>query len=290
MAAAGLEDHFCGHDTINGPDVDGRPVMISRYGGMDNERVFGDVDAFVKYRLAIMEKTMARLSFTKAASEDLCQVHDYSGVPLLFKTSEVKAGVTAMTKVFGDHYPETKGKTIFVNFPAVFSKLFQAFSVFIPERTRKKFIILSETDHEVLFQHISPELVPVALGGMFVESPATQLPGVPCQVVSVPARSKAEVVLAELNGPATVSWELRVCSSEVSYEVVFCPTNSEAEKQDQLVAGSTRGKPLLSSDGVVSGSYRGKEAGTLRCRFNNDTAWLRSRLCICRAELSDHSA
>uniref|UniRef100_A0A7S4Q212 CRAL-TRIO domain-containing protein n=1 Tax=Alexandrium monilatum TaxID=311494 RepID=A0A7S4Q212_9DINO len=155
-----LPEHFQGHDTIDGVDADGRPLMISRYGQMDNDKVFGDPDAFVRYRLQVMEKAMAKLRFEPGAPEDLCQVHDYSGVNLLFKSNEVKAGIAAMTKVFSAHYPETKGKTIFVKFPLLFSKLFQAFSVFIPEKTRKKFIILGEADQPLLFDHVPPEVVP----------------------------------------------------------------------------------------------------------------------------------
>ena len=47
------------------------------------------------------------------------------GVNLFVKTSEVKECIAEMTKVFSAHYPETKGKTLFVKFPSVFSKLFQ---------------------------------------------------------------------------------------------------------------------------------------------------------------------
>lgn len=282
LAGAELQKHFRGHDTISGPDVDGRPIMISRYGGMDNQRVFGDLDAFVKYRLQIMEKAMAQLTFKKGAAEDLCQVHDYSGVPLLFKTSEIKAGITAMTKVFGDHYPETKGKTIFVNFPAVFATLFQTFSVFIPEKTRKKFIILSGSDHELLFQHIHAEMVPVALGGMLADT-AIQYLSCPCRLVTVPARATEEIDVLQLAAPGQVRWELRVCSQEVAYQLTFHPSSSSGV--EELVSASGPGQPLRASDGVVSGQYQAKEAGTLRCCFQNEGSWFRARTCICRAAL-----
>lgn len=185
LATAELPDHFKGHDTIVGPDVEGRPIMISRYGKMDNDRVFGNLEEFVRYRLQIMEQAMAKVTFQRGMAEDLCQVHDYSGVSLLFKTAEVKAGVAAMTKVFGEHYPETKGKTVFVNFPTVFSKLFQAFSFFIPERTRRKFVILGEADQDLLFEQIRPELVPEALGGLLRASQEASF--------SVPADRKSVV-------------------------------------------------------------------------------------------------
>jgi len=95
---AELPDYFQGHDSLSGVDVDGRPVLVSRFGGMDLERVFGDVEAFVRYRAKVMEQAMARLSFKRGEPEELTQVHDYSGVPLIFQTSQVKGSVSAVTK------------------------------------------------------------------------------------------------------------------------------------------------------------------------------------------------
>mmetsp|Transcript_31396 Transcript_31396/g.82587 ORF Transcript_31396/g.82587 Transcript_31396/m.82587 type:complete len:500 (+) Transcript_31396:87-1586(+) len=279
LCQADLGEHFEGHDTVAGCDAEGRPVMISRYGGMDNDKVFGDCEAFVKYRLKIMEQAVSQLSFARGEAEDLCQVHDYSGVPLLFKTSEVKAAIAAMSKVFGDHYPETKGKTIFVNFPAAFSKLFQAFSVFLPERTRKKFLIFGESDQALLFEHLRPEAVPEALGGMLRAGGAI---GGTCSAVEVGPRSTEEVVLQEVAGPAAVAWELRVCASEAAYELVFVPADGGAE---EVVAASRAKEPLQASSGVVAGEYRAARAGALKCRFRNDRLWLSNRLCLARGSL-----
>merc|ERR1712217_55112 len=98
-------------------------------------------------------------TFERGKAEDLTQVHDYSGVIGSMYKSEVKQGVTAISKVFGEHYPEFKGKTLFINFPAVFSRPFKAFALLLPERTRNKFIVLGKDDQAALFKHISPDLV-----------------------------------------------------------------------------------------------------------------------------------
>jgi len=278
LAKAGLPEHFQGHDQITGTDVDGRPVIVSRFGNMDNKKVFGDPDAFTRYRLQIFEKALAMVSFEGGAAEDLCQVHDYSGVNLLFKSSEVKKGVAAMTKVFAAHYPETKGKTIFVNFPAVFSKMFQAFSYFIPERTRKKFQILGEADHSILFTQVRPELIPEALGGMLrgVATPNAA----PCQFVEIKPRSTAEVVLTEIRGAGVIDWEMRACTGEVDYKLVFAPANGDPEI---IVSRSLPGQPLLGKDGILTGEYCANSAGSLRCQFTNQAAWLQARTCVFRA-------
>lgn len=278
LARAELPEHFQGHDFLDGLDVDGRPVMISRFGGMDLKMVFGDVEAFVRYRSQLMERAIGQLSFKKGAVEDLCQVHDYSGVPLFFGTSDVKGGVAAVSKVFSEHYPETKGKTIFVNFPAAFSKLWKAFGMFIPERTRKKFLIFGEGDQASLFEHISPDVVPEVLGGMVRNPPGAV--STTCKVI--PVWSTEEVVLQEVEKAGTVvAWELRVCALEIAYEVVFVPADGGPE----VVVRRTEPKEYLkATDGIVSGEWKAEAKGSLRCRFRNECAWFKKRLCVCRAE------
>lgn len=276
VAGSELPSHFQGHDTVRGKDVDGRPLMISRFGGMDLPKVFGDVEAFVRYRAFLMEQAMSQLSWQKGEPEDLCQVHDYSGVPLIFHSSEVKGSVTAVTKVFSKHYPETKGKTIFVNFPSAFASLFKAFSVFIPERTRKKFLILGEKDHEILFEHIKPEMVPEVLGGMQKQPPSI-LDSITCTVVHVAARASEKALLCstEPGRAGRLCWELRVCAVDITYEVSFCPTGGTARS----IAGPAS---LQASQGIASGEFEATEAGSLEVSFKNDGAWFKSRLCACR--------
>eukprot|EP00927_Polykrikos_kofoidii_P077836 TRINITY_DN74744_c0_g1_i1.p1 TRINITY_DN74744_c0_g1~~TRINITY_DN74744_c0_g1_i1.p1 ORF type:complete len:508 (-),score=61.79 TRINITY_DN74744_c0_g1_i1:66-1589(-) len=275
---AELPDQFRGHDVISGTDSDGRPMLISRYGRMDNEKVFGNVDAFVRYRMQIMEQALSKLRFEPGAAEDLCQIHDYSGVPLLFKTPEVQASVSAMTKVFTEHYPETKGTTIFINFPSVFSTLFQAFARFIPERTRKKFLILGKSDHAILFQQVRPEFVPEDMGGMLVDGPR-KLTG-PCQVITIRGREEVEFPVKVVGSPAMVSWDMRVCRFEVYCELVFVPADGGRKK---VISSWLRENGLKATTGVISGEFYADAPGKLTCRVKNNS-WLQSKVFVCRAE------
>eukprot|EP00405_Crypthecodinium_cohnii_P057886 CAMPEP_0206619808 /NCGR_PEP_ID=MMETSP0325_2-20121206/61112_1 /ASSEMBLY_ACC=CAM_ASM_000347 /TAXON_ID=2866 /ORGANISM="Crypthecodinium cohnii, Strain Seligo" /LENGTH=503 /DNA_ID=CAMNT_0054142375 /DNA_START=39 /DNA_END=1551 /DNA_ORIENTATION=+ len=253
MRSQPLEPHFRGHDTLVGQDIDGRPVMVSRYGKMDNDKVFGNLEGFLKYRTQVMESAVAKLPFKKGAPEDLCQVHDYSGVPLLFKTNEVKNCVNAMSKLFGDHYPELKGTTIFVNFPMTFSKLFQAFSMFLPERTRKKFMIFGESEQALLFKYIRPETVPEDLGGLLRAT--DEDPGEQALQTEVPAGEVREVLLAQASGPATLEWDVRCCAQEASYEIFFVPAAGGNEKK---VVQDT---PLEASSGGFQDATRRSKQG-----------------------------
>merc|ERR1711924_483621 len=49
LADAELPEYFLGHDSLSELDDEGRPIMISRFGGMDLPKVFGDTEAFVRY-------------------------------------------------------------------------------------------------------------------------------------------------------------------------------------------------------------------------------------------------
>eukprot|EP00929_Paragymnodinium_shiwhaense_P000380 TRINITY_DN100627_c0_g1_i1.p1 TRINITY_DN100627_c0_g1~~TRINITY_DN100627_c0_g1_i1.p1 ORF type:complete len:502 (-),score=101.67 TRINITY_DN100627_c0_g1_i1:351-1793(-) len=270
-----LAEHFQGHDVICGSDDLGRPVLLSRYGQMDNDKVFGDADAFVRYRLQIMETVMRELPFRRGAAETLTQVHDYAGVNLIFKTKEVKAAISKMTKSFAEHYPETKGTTIFVNFPQFFAKIFQAFAAFIPEETRKKFVILGESDQALLFEYVRPEMLPESLGGMRRDAVPEALTG-GCSTVSLKPGNPKEVDMLEVHSACTVRWELRVCNKQASYTVRFHPVDGETE----IVAASDL---LRSSEGIVAAEYRAAGPGRLSVTFEDGKSWLQGACCACRA-------
>merc|ERR1719367_2156522 len=158
---------------------------------------------------------------------------------------------------------------LFLNFPAVFAKPFKALAAMLPERTRSKFVILGQDDHEALFEHLAPELVPTVLGGLS-QSPAGPIDG-PGHVLIVKARDAVEKVVLELSGPGTIHWEVRVCTMEVAYEVVFTP----AEGGEEVVAKNENGKYLSVDDGVVTGSWVAKAAGVVTIRFRNENAWFK---------------
>mmetsp|Transcript_66262 Transcript_66262/g.132972 ORF Transcript_66262/g.132972 Transcript_66262/m.132972 type:complete len:146 (-) Transcript_66262:402-839(-) len=111
-------------------------------------------------------------------------------------------------------------------------------------------------------------------------APAPRAP--PCQSVALGSRSSQELDLAQVTSASTtVAWELRVCSHEIAYELLFAPADGGEE---QLVRKSEPGEPLLAADGVLRGEYHAEKAGVLRCRFQNDKGWFAQRLCLCRAE------
>lgn len=278
LKEAELPEAFLGHDVISGHDVDGRPVFLSRFGGMDLDKVFGDAEAFVRYRVKLMEQAIDRLKFEPDKPEDLCQVHDYSGVPLSGFGGEVKSCVNLISKIFADHYPEFKGKTVFVNFPAVFTTLFSAFSVFLPERTKKKFVILGD-DPSLYFEHIPPDTLPVTLGGAHEDNGREWK--AKCQVVRVGQWSSTSHSGVKVEGAATIAWECRVCKADLDIAIEFEPAS---DPKNAIKVHNQAGR-LDASDGLLSGEYRSTEAGTLLFRLSNKFSMFTSKTALCRSEV-----
>ena len=97
----GLGAAFAGHDDVRGADRDGRPLVISRFGTMDVETVFGDAERFLLWRVQLMERAVAELPFERGAPETLCQVHDYADCAVLGQDQRIKDAIKLFSQCMG---------------------------------------------------------------------------------------------------------------------------------------------------------------------------------------------
>ncbi|KAF1355606.1 phosphatidylinositol transfer protein SFH5 [Lizonia empirigonia] len=144
-------------------EVDGVPesankkdvVTFNIYGAVkDNKATFGDLEAFLRWRVGLMEKSIQKLNLS-AATKPIpnfgegpdpyqgFQVHDYLQVSFLRQDPVVKAATKKTIEVLGRYYPETLSRKFFVNVPVVMGWLFNATKLFIAKETVKKFTVLS---------------------------------------------------------------------------------------------------------------------------------------------------
>ncbi|KAI8623213.1 CRAL-TRIO domain-containing protein, partial [Xylariaceae sp. FL1651] len=110
---------------------------------------FGDLDEFIRWRVALMEQAVQELSLATAtvpitADSDadpykMFQVHDYKGVSFLRQAPQVKAASTETIRVFATAYPELLKEKFFVNVPAVMGFMYGFMKLFVAARTIKKF-------------------------------------------------------------------------------------------------------------------------------------------------------
>ncbi|PKX96659.1 CRAL/TRIO domain protein [Aspergillus novofumigatus IBT 16806] len=124
-------------------------VTWNIYGGVkDINTTFGDMDEFVKWRVALMELAVKELKMVEATSvidydgEDpyqMIQVHDYLNVSFLRLNPAIKAATKKTIEVFTTAYPELLREKFFVNVPAIMGWMFAAMKVFLSKNTTRKF-------------------------------------------------------------------------------------------------------------------------------------------------------
>lgn len=138
-------------ESLNKKDV----VTFNVYGAVkDNQKTFGDLEAFLKWRVGLMERSIQKLNLA-AAKEPIpdygqgpdpyqgFQVHDYLQVSFIRQDSHVKAASKKTIETLGRYYPETLSRKFFVNVPILMGWFYTAVKLFVAKETIKKFTVLS---------------------------------------------------------------------------------------------------------------------------------------------------
>ncbi|KAL0264194.1 Non-classical phosphatidylinositol transfer protein (PITP) [Diplodia seriata] len=130
-------------------------ITFNIYGAVkDNKATFGDVEAFLRWRVALMELGIKKLNLASAtepipdygAGPDPyqgIQVHDYLSVSFIRQDPNVKAASRRTIDLFSKVYPETLSRKFFVNVPAIMGWMFQAFKLILSKETIRKFTVLA---------------------------------------------------------------------------------------------------------------------------------------------------
>ncbi|PYH28828.1 CRAL/TRIO domain protein [Aspergillus neoniger CBS 115656] len=133
------------------PEANGKEVIVTWnvYGNVKSiDQTFGDVDGFIKWRVALMELAVKDLKLSEATTvidydgEDpyqMLQVHDYQNVSFLRLNPTIKAASKKTIEVFSMAYPELLREKFFVNVPAIMGWMFAAMKVFLSKNTTRKF-------------------------------------------------------------------------------------------------------------------------------------------------------
>ncbi|KAJ4305210.1 Non-classical phosphatidylinositol transfer protein (PITP) [Kalmusia sp. IMI 367209] len=138
-------------ESANQKDV----VTFNVYGAVkDNKKTFGDLEAFLRWRVGLMERSVQHLSLSSASTPipdygagpdpyQGIQIHDYLQVSFLRQDPLVKAATKKTIEVLGRYYPETLSRKFFVNVPLVMGWVYQAAKMIVSKETAKKFTVLS---------------------------------------------------------------------------------------------------------------------------------------------------
>ncbi|KAK8184400.1 CRAL-TRIO domain-containing protein [Phyllosticta citribraziliensis] len=130
-------------------------VTFNVYGAVEDKKAtFGNLEGFIRWRVALMEKGIAKLKLNEATVPipdfnqgpdpyQGIQVHDYLSVSFIRQDPHVKAASKRTIELFSKVYPETLSRKFFVNVPVVMGWMFTAMKVLLPKETVKKFTVLS---------------------------------------------------------------------------------------------------------------------------------------------------
>ncbi|OWZ09739.1 Phosphatidylinositol transporter protein [Phytophthora megakarya] len=130
-------------------------VTFNIYGAVkDNKATFGDLDRFLRWRVALMEKGIQKLKLNEATvpipdygqghdAYQGIQIHDYLNISFLRQDPDVKVASRKTIDVFSKVYPEMLSRKFFVNVPVVMGWMFAAFKLILSAETIRKFTVLS---------------------------------------------------------------------------------------------------------------------------------------------------
>ncbi|KAL4065966.1 CRAL-TRIO domain-containing protein [Scleroderma citrinum] len=162
------EDVFGKLGKIYGKDKHGHPVSYNLYGAnKDIKAVFGDVQRFLRWRVAFMEQTIALLDFETV--DQVVQIHDYEGVSLSSRTENSKNAASEASSIFQSHYPEFLARKFFVNVPSFLTWIFWFFKPFISAATLSKMTVVGTGPRaigSVLVSTIPEDELPKRYGGI----------------------------------------------------------------------------------------------------------------------------
>ncbi|KAJ3478384.1 hypothetical protein NLI96_g9791 [Meripilus lineatus] len=151
---------------VSGHDTDGRPVTYNLYGGdLDIKVVFDDVQRFIRWRIQLMEKSIALLDFQTL--DQMVQVHDYEGVSMV-RDANQKAAAAEATNIFQNHYPEFLVRKFFINVPTLLTWVFWLFKPLISAKTLSKFTLVGTGKPAIskeLLPYIPADQLPQKYGG-----------------------------------------------------------------------------------------------------------------------------
>ncbi|AET39961.1 Sfh5p Ecym_5189 [Eremothecium cymbalariae DBVPG len=132
------------------------------YGRLTKKKgLLKDNEKFIRYRIGLMERGLQLLDFVDEENNYMTQIHDYEDVSLFGYDHDVKKCAKTIVDMFQAYYPEMLYAKYFVNVPLVMGWIYDLVKSFVPEETRRKFVVLNSG--KKLGQYIKN--VPTQYGG-----------------------------------------------------------------------------------------------------------------------------
>ncbi|KAG8175674.1 hypothetical protein JTE90_017395 [Oedothorax gibbosus] len=285
-----------------GKDLEDSPVSFLNFGnidckGMSKSVTSMDMNLYISYYL---EKKVVDMKETSAKTGKLVDkwiwVFDFQNYSLMSATHKPTIEIFAsMISLYEGNYPERLKAAYIINNSYYFSLFWAVIKPFLSPATQNKVNILGKTGwKEELLKHISPDVLPVFLGGNHKDQNgdpmckseikfggpvpesffqyanqtcAARIPGAKKLIV---ARASISDVPVEVPKPgSTLEWEFVVKNRDIGFALIFRSGDAVKELIPQ--------RRIETSQATDSGLFKCEQAGTYIIRFDNTYSWLHSK-------------
>ncbi|GAN05583.1 CRAL/TRIO domain-containing protein [Mucor ambiguus] len=226
-------------------DKESRPVCYNFYGDIDQEKVFGDKDKFIRWRVQVMERGVQLIDFVN--TDSMVVIHDYKNASLFGRSSNAKAATKEIIKIMQDNYPEFLATKLFVNVPYWGAMIFKLVRPLLSEATTKKFVVCSNDE---LYQSLTNIIDEANLPKDYQKTNITK-------EKEIPIASKQEQEKIEKAPSADITTS--EAAAAVEAPVTDVPTGPESKVTEEPI---TKVEPATAADTTTEGSEAVDIAGT----------------------------
>ncbi|KAK6459898.1 CRAL-TRIO domain-containing protein [Scheffersomyces coipomensis] len=122
--------------------------LFEKFGAQPDTDEDDSNSQFLKWRIGLMEKSLALIDFSDPNNHKIGQIHDYKNVSMFRMDPGMKASTSKIIDIFGNNYPELLSIKFFINVPSIMTWVFLFFKklkIISPE-TLNKFEVLNNGD------------------------------------------------------------------------------------------------------------------------------------------------
>ncbi|KAI9483807.1 MAG: CRAL-TRIO domain-containing protein [Benjaminiella poitrasii] len=212
-------------------DKEGRPVCYNFYGDLDQDKVFGDVQKFIRWRVQVMERGVQLIDFVH--TDSMVVIHDYKKASLFGRTQNAKTATKEIIKIMQDNYPEFLAVKYFVNVPSWGSIIFKLVRPLLSEATTRKFVVCS---NDQLYQTLTNSIEEGNLPKVYQQNKVEDRSS-----ISKENKKVEEATTVETNNPAIKMTDTTPAADTTSMATTAAKVNADAagsSEEDKTVITS----------------------------------------------------
>ncbi|GBG31481.1 Phosphatidylinositol/phosphatidylcholine transfer protein SFH2 [Hondaea fermentalgiana] len=237
-------------------------------------------EKFTKYHVCLMEELQDKYAestelFQRTINKTL-SILDLRGLTMAKLNSDTLNFVKCVAEVDSNNYPETMGKMLIINAPAIFQVTWKMIKGFLDPRTVSKIEIFGDEKSwkARLAELVEQDQLPAELGGT----------GPPCLSLENPFTEKemasgtsVEEVLSVKSGDFITYRFFTRPAGNITFKLVFKPT-ANAQEPVELVPSRAFTEAECSNGSVVSGTVDCPADGEIQAVWEHPNWWSRTLL------------